>query len=75
MSDYTGGPWEALWDGLFWSFIDRHEDFFRSQHRLGMMVKTLEKMDSKKREAHLRRAAEFLGESSSASAGVTIKPL
>jgi hypothetical protein len=40
-----------------------------------MRVKTPEKMDAKKREAHLRRAAEFLGESSSASAGVTIKPL
>jgi deoxyribodipyrimidine photolyase-related protein len=45
---------------LFWSFIDRHVDFFRIQHRLGMMVKTLEKMDAKKREAHLQRAAAFL---------------
>lgn len=60
MSDYASGPWEAIWDGLFWSFIDRHVEFFRSQHRLGMMVKTLEKMDPKKREGHLRSAAAFL---------------
>lgn len=60
MSDYGPGPWEAVWDGLFWSFIERHVEFFRSQHRLGMMVKTLEKMDAKKREAHLQRAAAFL---------------
>lgn len=60
MSDYTSGSWEPIWDGLFWSFIDRHVDFFRSQHRLGMMVKTLEKMDAKKREEHLRNAAAFL---------------
>lgn len=60
MSDYTSGPWEELWDGLFWSFIDRHEDFFRSQHRLGMMARTLERMDPLKRSGHLRRAGEFL---------------
>ncbi len=22
MSDYGAGPWEKVWDGLFWSFID-----------------------------------------------------
>ncbi len=60
MSDYGPGPWEAVWDGLFWSFIERNVAFFRSQHRLGMMVRSLEKMDAKKREAHSERAAAFL---------------
>ena len=69
MSDYAPGSWEALWDGLFWSFIDRHEDFFRSQHRLGMMVRTLEKMDLEKRADHLRRAATFLETLPAASSG------
>jgi deoxyribodipyrimidine photolyase-related protein len=60
MSDYGSGPWEKLWDGLFWSFIDRHHDFFAGQYRLGMMARTLAKMDSSKRAGHLRVAAEFL---------------
>lgn len=60
MSDYTTGDWGATWDGLFWNFIDRHLDFFKSQHRLGMMVATYNKMDAGKREGHLQEAARFL---------------
>ncbi len=60
MSDYRGGPWEGLWDALFWSFVDRHRTFFAGQHRLGMMARTLERMDPSKRAGHLRRADEFL---------------
>jgi len=62
MSDYQPGPWCAVWDGLFWSFVDRHFDFFQGQHRLGMMASTLRRMDPAKREAHLRAAADFLAE-------------
>lgn len=60
MSDYRRGQWEEIWDGLFWSFVDRHDDFFKSQHRLGMMTKHLERMDPSKRAGHLRRAEHFL---------------
>jgi deoxyribodipyrimidine photolyase-related protein len=62
MSDYGGGSWEPLWDALFWSFVDRHRSFFAAQHRLGMMVRNLDKMDPARRADHLRHAAEFLGE-------------
>ena len=44
MSDFSKGPWCEIWDGLFWMFIKNHEDFFRKQHRLGMMVRQLDKM-------------------------------
>jgi len=60
MSDYRTGGWTATWDALFWNFIDRNENFFRSQHRLGMMVKNLEKMGEEKRSEHLETAASFL---------------
>ena len=60
MSDYRKGDWCATWDGLFWSFIKQHETFFRSQHRLGMMVRQLEKMDGAKLNAHLENAEGFL---------------
>lgn len=59
MSDYQKGEWCDTWDHLFWNFIDRHYDFFKSQHRLGMMVRNLDKMDSKKREGHITGADAF----------------
>jgi len=69
MSDYRRGPWCEVWDGLFWSFIERHQAFFRSQHRLGMMARQLDRMKPEKLKAHRRNAAAFLeglGVSSSA---------
>lgn len=60
MSDYETGPWCATWDGLFWSFIDRHREFIRSQHRLAMMATTWDRMDGERREGHLGEAERFL---------------
>lgn len=59
MSDYRPGPWGAIWDGLFWNFIDQHHGFFKAQYRLSMMAKTWEKMDVAKRDLHLRNATAF----------------
>jgi len=61
MSDYPKGDWQATWDGLFWRFMDVHRDFFGQNPRLGMLLKTLDKMDSGKREAHFNAAESFLG--------------
>jgi deoxyribodipyrimidine photolyase-related protein len=60
MSDYPKGKWCEIWDGLFWSFIKNHEDFFRSQHRLGMMVRQIDLMDPAKLKQHLSNARQFL---------------
>lgn len=57
MSDYSKGPWCAIWDGLYWSFIDRHRKFFGGNPRLSMMVKLLDKMDAGKK-AELFHAAQ-----------------
>ena len=62
MSDYEAGDWCAVWDGLFWSFIDHHMDYFETQHRLGMMVATYRRMKAEKRNEHLRNAEEFLSQ-------------
>ncbi|CAM2011267.1 cryptochrome/photolyase family protein [Acanthopleuribacter pedis] len=61
MSDYPSGPWEEVWDGLFWRFIARHRDFFAKNHRLSMMVRQYEKMDTAKRNKHFHAADQFLG--------------
>jgi deoxyribodipyrimidine photolyase-related protein len=60
MSDYKKGDWCDIWDGLFWRFIGKHSEFFAKQYRLSFMVKTLEKMDPKKKERLLKSADEFL---------------
>jgi deoxyribodipyrimidine photolyase-related protein len=60
MSNYTKAPWCEIWDGLFWNFIDKHRDFFLKNPRLSMMVRTFDKMDPNKRDAHLKKADEYL---------------
>ena len=60
MSDYRNGEWCEIWDGLFWSFIQRHESFFRSQFRLAMMARNLDRMAKETLLNHQRRAADFL---------------
>ena len=56
MSDFKKGDWSIEMDSLFWSFIYKNSDFFRSNYRLSMMVKTVEKMDPLKLDAHLNLA-------------------
>ena len=41
MSDYPDSKiWETVWTGLFWKFLFKHEEFFRSQPRLAMLLNT-----------------------------------
>lgn len=60
MGDWDKGAWQQVWDGLFWRFMHVHRDFFVTNPRLGMLVKTFDKMPAEKREAHLARANDFL---------------
>jgi deoxyribodipyrimidine photolyase-related protein len=60
MSHYSKGPWCAIWDGLYWRFIDKHRDFFLRNPRMAMMVRTFDKMDIEKRGLHLQTAKDFL---------------
>ena len=60
MSDFSKGEWCDIWDGLYWTFIEDHRDFFVSQYRLSMMVRLLDKMPDEKREAHRKNADDFI---------------
>ena len=60
MSDYPKGEWQQVWDGLFWRFMHTHRDFFSQNPRLGMLLKTYDKMDAVKKKAHLTNAENFL---------------
>ena len=60
MSDFSNGRWCEIWDGLFWMFIKNYEDFFRKQHRLGMMTRQLDRMGEGKLNTHRKNAEKFL---------------
>lgn len=60
MSNYPKGEWNAVWDGLFWRFINVNREFFSKNPRLNMMVRTLEKMNPDRKERLLEKAESFL---------------
>jgi len=60
MGDYSKGPWQAVWDGLFWRFMDKNRAFFLKNPRLSMLVRTFDKMAPEKRLAHIETAEAFL---------------
>jgi deoxyribodipyrimidine photolyase-related protein len=59
MSDFKRGPWCEIWDGLYWRFIHRHQDFFARNPRMAVMTSQLTKMGSKL-DRHLAVAERFL---------------
>ena len=60
MSNYKKGEWQATWDGLFWRFMDKQRAFFLKNPRMGMLIRTFDKMDNAKQEMHLKNADHFL---------------
>ncbi|MFD0765995.1 cryptochrome/photolyase family protein [Mucilaginibacter lutimaris] len=67
MGDWPKGEWQETWDGLFWRFMHVHRNFFLQNPRLGMLIKTFDKMPPEKREKHLKSAECFLQELDSQS--------
>ncbi len=60
MSDHKKGDWQPAWDGLFWRFMHVNRDFFLKNPRLGMLVRTFDKMSEDKQKTHLSNAQKFL---------------
>ncbi|MFM9910605.1 MAG: cryptochrome/photolyase family protein [Chitinophagaceae bacterium] len=60
MSNYKKGSWCQIWDGLFWRFMHIHREFFKKNFRLAMLVQSFDKMETDKKNAHLRIADNFL---------------
>jgi deoxyribodipyrimidine photolyase-related protein len=60
MSEFPKGDWQPIWDGLFWRFMDTHRDFFLKNPRLGMLVRTFDKMANEKRFSHIETAENYL---------------
>ena len=60
MSNYKKGEWQKSWDGLFWRFMDKQRDFFLSNPRLSMLIRTFDKMPVQKRSAHIEAGEAFI---------------
>ncbi len=60
MSDFGGGEWCEVWDGLFWRFVERHKKVFAGNARMKVMAVQLERMDREKRRGHVRTAERYL---------------
>ena len=62
MSNYQKGNWSVIWDGLFWRWIIKHQKELAGNPRWAMMVRNAQKMETTRRQAHLRAAEEFLAQ-------------
>ncbi|MEY3399493.1 MAG: hypothetical protein RL220_2087 [Bacteroidota bacterium] len=60
MSDFKKGEWQEVWDSLFWRFMAVHRDFFSSNPRLSMLLRTWDGFDHGKKKALLDRAENYL---------------
>jgi deoxyribodipyrimidine photolyase-related protein len=60
MSNFKSGEWEDTWTALYWHFINTHDEYFKSNHRLSMMPKLLERMKPETKKIHIKTAKQFL---------------
>ncbi|MBX9733748.1 MAG: cryptochrome/photolyase family protein [Chitinophagaceae bacterium] len=60
MSNYPTGKWQEIWDALFWRFMHIHRSFFLKNPRLGMLIKSFDKMPADKQQKLLTQAENYL---------------
>ncbi|MFB6211662.1 MAG: cryptochrome/photolyase family protein [Halobacteriales archaeon] len=60
MSHYDGGEWEAVWDGLYWRFIDEHCELIADNPRMAVMASQLDRMSEETLDNHRERADSFI---------------
>ena len=61
MSNYSkNATWPAVVTGLYWRFIIKHYDLFKSNPRMSMMTRALDKMGTEQKEAHVSIAEAFI---------------
>jgi deoxyribodipyrimidine photolyase-related protein len=59
MSHYNSGEWEKHWDGLYWNFINKHEEKISDIQRMSFMTSTLNRMNEETVEEHLNNAESY----------------
>lgn len=59
MSNYSEGEWCQSWDGLYWKFIQKHEEKISEIPRMGFMISTLNRMNEETVEEHIKNAEKY----------------
>ena len=60
MSNYKKDDWCDIVDGLYWKFMNDNVSFFKSNPRLAILVKSLEKMNTDRKERIFGKANDFI---------------
>lgn len=60
MGDYAPGPWQDVWDGLYWRYVDRHRDLFAANPRMWAVAKGLDRLDPIRRERIFSAAERWI---------------
>ena len=60
MSNFKKDEWCDTLDGLYWKFIDDNRQFFSSNPRLSLVVRSLDKIKSERKEKIYKSANKFI---------------
>ena len=60
MSNYKKGDWCDVVDGLYWNFIEKNINFFKTNPRLSLMVNALNKINPERKKFITEKAQEFI---------------
>ena len=60
MSNFKKGEWCDVVDGLYWKFIEKNINFFKTNHRLSLMVSALSKINPDRKKLIFTKAEEFI---------------
>ena len=60
MSNYKKDDWCDVVDGLYWMFMSENISFFKSNPRLAILVKSLERMNIDRKELIFAKAIDFI---------------
>jgi deoxyribodipyrimidine photolyase-related protein len=64
MMDFQKGEWCETLDGLYWRFIDKNRQYFKSNPRLSIMVGSLDRMNADRKSLIFSKAEAFIKENS-----------
>ena len=62
MSNYKKDEWCDTVDGLYWRFVEKNIDFFKSNPRLAVMTRSLENMNKERKKDIFKKAEIFIKE-------------
>ena len=60
MSNYKRGEWCDVLDGLYWSFTEQNRDFYKSNPRLSLLTRSLDRLDPQRKKHIFNEAEKFI---------------